>query len=69
MISLNMHELSDWRDTTSLQILEEVLDKEMKEVDFNIIPLLYTFIIKFSITIADYLCFNYQLFILVQNSK
>ena len=36
-----MHELSDWRDTMSLQILEEALDKEMKEVDFNIIPLLY----------------------------
>ena len=41
MISLNMHELSGWRDATSLQILEEALDKEMKEVDFNIIPLLY----------------------------
>jgi len=41
MISLNMHELSDWRDATSLQILEEALDKEMKEVDFNIISLLY----------------------------
>ena len=36
-----MHELSDSRDATSLQILEEALDKEMKEVDFNIIPLLH----------------------------
>ena len=35
-----MHEVSDWRDTMYLQILEEALDKEMKEVVFNIIPLL-----------------------------
>ena len=41
MIRLNMHVLSDWRDTMSLQILEEALDKEMKEVDFNTIPVLY----------------------------
>jgi hypothetical protein len=33
----------EWRDAAPLHILEEALDREMKEVDFNIIPLLYRY--------------------------